>query len=130
GLFATTLNTPANERIIVPNAAVTGGTITNYTVAGTLRATISVGVAYGADIDQVKELLLAAANSVDTALEDPAPAVVFVDIAASSLNFNVTAWAPNDDFFPMMQEFRRACYTSLNQAGIDIPFDQLVIHQA
>jgi len=74
--------------------------------------------------------LLAAANSVDTALEDPAPAVVFVDMAASSLNFNVTAWAPNDDFFPMMQEVRRACYNSLNQAGIDIPFDQLVIHQA
>lgn len=130
GLFATTLNTPANERIIVPNASVLGGTITNYTVAGTLRATIAVGVAYGVDVEKVKSLLLDAANSVDKALDDPAPSVVFVDMAASSLNFNVMAWATTEDYGAMMQEVRRACYDSLNQAGIDIPFDQLVIHKA
>ena len=49
GLFATTLHTPRNEKIIIPNGAITSEAITNYTVEGTLRGSIGVGVAYGTD---------------------------------------------------------------------------------
>ncbi|MCO4746998.1 MAG: mechanosensitive ion channel [Proteobacteria bacterium] len=130
GLFATTLKTPDNHTIIVPNSSVTGGTITNYTKEGTVRGTVSAGVAYGADLEVVMTALLAAANKSSLVLKDPGAAVAFVDMAASSLNFNVMCWSQCDDYLGMLHEVRSNIYDELNAQGIDIPFDQIVIHKA
>lgn len=130
GLFATTLSTPANERIIIPNASVTGDSIVNHTASGKIRSTIGAGVAYGADIDQVCELLKEAALSVDLVLKDQPPVVGFADMAASSLNFVVHCWSEPANAVPMQHFVRRAIYNHLNEAGIEIPFDQLVVHKA
>jgi small conductance mechanosensitive channel len=130
GLFACTLMTPANETIIVPNSAVTGGTITNYTKEGTLRGSVDVGVAYGADVTAVMQLLLEATKKSELVLQDPEPAVAFVEMAASSINFKILAWSKNEDFLGMVHNVRKSAYEALNDAGIDIPYDQLVIHKA
>lgn len=130
GLFATTLITPENHRITVPNGSITGSAITNFTILGQRRATIEVGVAYGSDIDQVTELLTHAVGQLEAILEDPAPAVVFVGLGASSLDFAVRVWAKNDEFFPMQHQARKAVYNALNQANIEIPFNQIVVHQS
>ena len=130
GLFATTLTTPDNHKIIVPNAAVTGGPITNFTTLGRRRAKIDIGVAYGADIDKVTELLLEAAKSVPEVLEDPGPGAAFVSFGASSLDFGVLVWAENANFLPVQHKVRKAIYDKLNAAGIEIPFNQVVVHQA
>ena len=63
GLFATTMTTPENHRVIVPNGLITSQPITNFTTLGTRRARIEVGVAYGSDIDQVTEMSRTAATS-------------------------------------------------------------------
>lgn len=130
GLFATTLFTPDNKTIIVPNGSVTGGTITNFTRQGTLRATVDVGVAYGADLQKVQEVCIAAANSVDEVLEEPAVGFAFTEMAASSLNFALMPWSTTANFLPMQHKVRSAVYNALNEAGIEIPFDQIVVHQA
>ncbi len=130
GLFATTMVTPSNRKIIVPNTAITGGNITNYTTLGTRRETVAVGVAYGADVGQVMEVLMGAATRSDKVMSDPAPAVAFVDMAASSLNFAVHIWTTSDDWLDGLHNVRRACYEDLNAAGIEIPYDQIVVHQA
>lgn len=130
GLFATTMITPDNHRVTIPNSSITGGPIINFTVMGKRRAVIKVGVAYGADVDRVVELLTEAVDAVPAVMDDPAPTVVFVDLGASSLDFDVRVWAPNDTFFPMQHAVRKAIYDKLNGAGIDIPFNQVVVHQA
>jgi small conductance mechanosensitive channel len=130
GLFSTILHTPANERVIVPNNALTGSTIVNLTALGTRRASIGVGVAYGSDVPQVIGILEQAAKAVPGVLPDPAVAVVFTGLGASSLDFEVRCWAKNPDFFPMQGAVRRAIYDALNDAGIDIPFNQIVVHMA
>lgn len=130
GLFATTLSTPANERIIIPNGSVTDDAIINHTASGKIRATIGVGVAYGADIDQVCKILLEAAEAADLVLDDPAPGAAFVDMAASSLNFVVNCWAEPANFVGMQHNTRREIYNRLNAADIEIPFNQIVVHRA
>jgi small conductance mechanosensitive channel len=130
GLFATTLTTPDNHIEIIPNAAVTGGTIVNYTRNGTRRGGIDFGVAYGADLKVVQAAAEKAVASCDLVLEDPAVSVVFTEMAASSLNFTVLAWANCDTYLAMLDQVRRALYDELNAQGIEIPFDQLVVHQA
>ena len=129
GLFATTLATPAGERIILPNAAVTGDSIVNHSASGRIRVSIAAGVAYGADIDHVCDVLLDAARSAEFVLEDPEPAVAFVDMAASSLNFLVHCWTEPVNFVDVQHTVRRALYNKLNEAGVEIPFDQLVVHK-
>jgi small conductance mechanosensitive channel len=130
GLFATVLTTPENHKIIIPNAGVTGGPIINFTTLGKRRARIEVGVAYGSDIDQVTEILREAAQSVPDVLTDPEPGIVFTGLGASSLDFAVMVWADNPNFFPIQHQVRKAIYDRLNAAGIDIPFSQIVVHQA
>ena len=130
GLFATTLLTLENHRIIVPNGAITSGPITNYTALGQRRVTIDVGVAYGSGVDQVQAILLKAAQSVDLVLKDPEVVVAFVGLGASSLDFAVHVWTKNEDFFPIQHEVRKAVYDALNAAEVEIPFNQIVVHQA
>jgi small conductance mechanosensitive channel len=130
GLFATTLKTPDNEKAIVPNGGVTGGPIVNHTVLGQRRGSIEVGVAYGSDLAKVIEILEKAAKRADLVLADPAPAVAFVGLGASSLDLVVMPWSTSDDYLGMLHNVRTAVYEELNAAGVDIPFNQIVVHNA
>lgn len=130
GLFATTLHTPDNHKIIVPNSSITGGSIVNLTTLGTRRVTVDVGVEYGADLKKVQEILEAAARRCSFALQDPPVAVAFVGLGASSLDFKVFAWGASADFLALSHELRCHVYDDLNAAGIEIPFSQVVVHQA
>ncbi|WP_052548099.1 mechanosensitive ion channel family protein [Enhygromyxa salina] len=130
GLFATSMTTLGNERVTIPNGAITGGPITNFTILGKRRAQIDVGVAYGTDIEVVTQLLLEAAKDSELVLTDPAPAAVFLNLGASSLDFSLFVWANNADFGPAKHVTRKAVYDRLNAAGIELPFNQIVVHQA
>ncbi len=130
GLFATTLLTGDNEKIIVPNSSITDGSIVNHTTQGTLRGNIELGIAYGSDLAQAMELMVEACKQVDQVLEDPAPSVFFSGFGASSLDFIVRPWARTSEFGGMMHNVRLELYDKLNAAGIEIPFDQIVVHQA
>jgi len=129
GIFATTLVTFDNKKVILPNAKVVGDSICNITAIGTRRGAIDVGVAYGADIGKVSEILKGAADSVACVLDDPEAKAVFQGFGDSALNFTVFSWCGNDDYLQMLVETRTAIYDRLNAAGIDIPFNQIVVHQ-
>lgn len=130
GLFATSMNTPSNERVIIPNGSITSSAIINHTVLGTLRAGIAFGVAYGSDLELVMKTVIAACGSVDVVLDDPPPAVVFTGFGASSIDFEARPWSATGDFVEMQNKVRLAIYGALDTAGIEIPFDQLVLHRA
>lgn len=130
GIFATTMITLDNETIIIPNSGITGGSIVNHTSRGTVRGTIEVGVAYGADVAQVIPVLQQAAGKGQGVLTDPGPAVAFVGLGASSLDFKVFAWSTPQDYLDMLHSVRIEVYNALNAAGIEIPFNQIVVHNA
>ena len=131
GIFASTLETPSQKKIVVPNSAITGGTITNYTHSGKWRLEIDVGVAYGADINTVAAILTKAAATEPIVMAEPAPAAAFVGLGASSLDFKVLCYCERmGDADALQHGVRRACYDTLNAAGIEIPFNQIVVHKA
>jgi small conductance mechanosensitive channel len=127
GLFNTEISSPDGIRKYVPNGAIAGGTITNYNVP-IRRGVVSVGVDYGSDIQRVREVLQAAVASVDGVLDEPEPAVVFVDLGGSSLDWQVRVWGKQEEFWPMVEAVRTAVYDHLNEAGIGIPFPQMDVH--
>ena len=71
-----------------------------------------------------------AARSVDLVLDDPGPGIALTDFGASSVNFAVMAWSNTADYLGMLHAVKVAVYDHLNAAGIEIPFDQLVVHKS
>jgi len=87
-------------------------------------------VAYGTDVAKVITVLTEAVSKLEIVLEDPAPAVAFTGLGASSLDFTVLTWGKSADYLGMLHDVRQTVYDSLNGAGIEIPFNQIVVHQA
>ncbi len=133
GLFATTMHTPENLTIIIPNGAITGGSIVNLTALGTRRGTVDVSVAYGADTEKVIAALQKAAAAAALVVNDPSPpAVALVGLTADSLDFQVHCFSQADmnSHLGMLHNVRNAVYNELNAQGIEIPFNEIVVHQA
>ena len=130
GLFASTLLTPDNKRIIIPNSAITNNAITNYTVEGTLKAVIDVGIAYGVNVETALEVMKKAAEKTEGVLVDKGAGAIMVSLGASSLDCKVWAWCNAGDYMPVCNALRIATYNALNEAGIEIPFAQIVVHNA
>ncbi|WP_428389042.1 mechanosensitive ion channel family protein [Mucisphaera sp.] len=127
-LFCTTLDTPDNRRIIVPNGSVFGSTIENITHHPTRRCDVSVGTEYSADLDKTREILQKAIDSVDGILEDPAPQVYLLELGGSSINWALRVWVNASDFWAVREKLTRAAKVELDQAGIGIPFPQMDVH--
>ncbi len=130
GLFFTILFTADGQKVIVPNGQITSNTIVNITTRGTRRADVPVGVAYGEDPVRVVEILKAAAASCELVNAEPPVNVGFVGLGASSIDFVVQGWCKSADYLGATGQIRKACYEALNAEGIEIPFNQVVVHQA
>lgn len=127
-LFTTIMDTFDNRRIIVPNGTIFGSTIENITHHPQRRADVDVGVDYTADIDRTREVLTAAAASVEGGLSDPEPAIILLGLGASSVDWSVRVWAKGDDFGAVKQGTIRAVKNALDEAGIGIPYPQMDVH--
>ena len=88
-IFNTLIIAPQSKRVIIPNGAVSNGSITNYTVEGKIRVDLSIGIAYNADIDQAKTVLMAVLEANDKVMSDPAPFVGVLEMGDSSVNLAV-----------------------------------------
>ncbi len=128
GLFSTLLNTPDNKRIIIPNSSVFGNVIENYSFNPTRRVDVSVGTSYDADLDQAREILLAAGNAMEHKLDDPAPAVLLQEMGASSINWSVRVWVPSSQFWPTKDALTREIKYRLDAADIGIPYPQMDVY--
>ncbi len=127
-ILATSLDTPDNRRIIVPNGSIFGNTIENITYHATRRVDVPVGAAYDEDIDKTRAALETAAASVEGIIADPPPQIVLAELGASSVDWVVRVWCPTADFFPVRERTVRAVKMGLDKANITIPFPQMDVH--
>lgn len=131
-LFTTTLDTPDNRRIVMPNSQVFNNTIENITHHSRRRADISVGVHYQASVEATRSALERAAGrivaTVAGALSDPPPRVVLVEMGSSSVNWQVRVWASTPDFIEVRSRATGIVKEVLDAEGIVIAFPQLDVH--
>jgi len=127
-LFSTTLDTPDNRRMILPNSSVFGSPIENVTYHPVRRVDVNVGVDYSAAVDETRDTLSAAIADIPGQDPELEPQVVLKDLGDSAVNWQVRVWAPTEDYFAMMETVTRAVKLSLDEAGIGIPFPQMDVH--
>ena len=131
-LRALEMTTLDGETVFVPNATVWKNPVTNITATPERRTTLEVGVAYDTDLDRAKDVLEAAVATVDDVRPTPAPTAQVFQFGASSIDFAVRYWhaAPTADLWRIRDEVARAVKRALDEAGIEIPFPQRVLHTA
>lgn len=133
GLRSTRLLTRDDVEITLPNAHIANAKVVNESGGPyeKTRVAVTVGVAYGSDVDQVKEVLMSAARSVDHVVSDPEPRIRFVEMGDSALLFRVQGWIDEPALRGIcIDGLNTAIYKALGDSGIEIPFPQRVVHMA
>ncbi|WP_417362283.1 mechanosensitive ion channel family protein [Galbibacter sp.] len=126
GIINTTLNTFGNQLAIIPNGKLSNENIVNYSAEDIRRENIITGIGYDSDIKKAKEVLLDIANSFDKVMKDPAPAVMVVELADSSVNLSLRYWATNDNFWDCRWHVLETIKHRFDQEGIEIPYPHQV----
>ncbi len=127
-IFTTQMRTPDNKTIIVPNASITGGNITNYSTKPTRRVDLVAGIGYDDDIDKAKAVLNDIVAKDARILNDPAPQVAVSELADSSVNFVVRVWVNAADYWDVYFDATETIKKRFDQEGISIPYPQQDIH--
>lgn len=128
-IFNTKLNTFGNQLAIVPNGQLSNGNIVNYSAENLRRDKFEVGIGYGSNIKKAKDILLQICAENDKILKDPAPEVYVGELADSSVNLSLRFWATNEDFWSAHFYVVEQTKLRFDEAGIEIPFPQRVVHQ-
>lgn len=131
GIFTTTLKTMDGLYLSCPNAQIWGNRIQNYDRYQTRRVNIRIGVAYDTNLESARLVLLNAMSKHPKVLSEPAIPEVFVDdFADSSITLLARCWIPTEEWRVNSSELRIAIKNALDEAEIEIPFPQRVLHQA
>jgi small conductance mechanosensitive channel len=124
GVFSTTLTTPDNVKITVPNSNVYGATIKNYNGYDTRRVDMVIGIAYGDDIGKAIQVIEGVLGADERILTDPTPQVAVSELADSSVNLVVRPWCKAEDYWGVKFDLTRQIKETLEAAGCSIPFPQ------
>jgi small conductance mechanosensitive channel len=127
-VFSTILNTPDNQRKIIPNGSIANSTITNITANPTRRIDLVVGIGYDDDIRKAKatlEEILAADSRV---LRDPAPFVAVSELADSSVNLVVRPWVAKENYWDVYCALTETIKITFDEQGISFPYPQRDVH--
>ena len=124
-IFYTTLTTVDNKVILIPNGSLMNSTITNVSKMDKRRVHLIVGVAYEADVAEVKAALQEVVAGEDRILRD-LPVQIFVDeLADCSVNYGIRVWVPASDYWAVRWQLTENIKLKLDEKNISIPYPQL-----
>ena len=128
GIMSTTMVTPDNTVITIPNRIVWGSPMVNYTKMNIRRVDVNVGVAYGTDLDKAVKIAMDVMKSHKLVLKNPEPSVAITELADSSINLQLRPWAKTGDYWTVKGEITKKIYEVYGKEGIEIPFPQVDVH--
>ncbi len=127
---ATTITDFDSKEVIIPNKAFVTERLINWSLSDTVtRITVALGVAYGSDLDKVKQVLLRAATENANVMRDPAPGAYFTGFGASTLDHELRFYVRQiGDRGVTTDEVNRAIDKLCRENQINIAFNQLEVH--
>lgn len=127
-IFYTRLLTADNKTVVLPNGSLANNSLVNVTTQDCRRMDIKVSIAYNADLKAAKAVLFQVLQEDEAVMKDR-DMLVFVDeLGASGVNLGVRCWFKQTDFWPGKWRITETCKLKLDEAGIEIPYNQLDVH--
>ena len=128
GLFSTSLKTPDNQTIYVPNNSIATSIIDNYSQSETRRVDWVLSISYGDDVDVARREILAMLEADARVLKENAPVVYVKTLNSSSVDLVIRAWVKNADYWGLYFDMNEKMYRELPSKGINFPFPQLDVN--
>ncbi len=127
-IVSTTVTTPDNQVIVVPNSKVWGNVITNVTASETRRVDLSFGISYEDSIEKAQRVIEETVAAHPLVLKEPEPVIRVNELADSSVNFICRPWAKSSDYWAVYWDLLRQVKENFDAAGISIPYPQQDLH--
>ncbi len=127
-ITSTKIITGDNKVIYIPNGTLANGNIINYSEKDTRRVDLDFSVAYSADSEKAKEIVLGILDAHEKILKDPAPFVRMGAHNASAIQIKSRAWVNSADYWDVYFDVLESVKAEFDKRGIEIPFDQLDVH--
>ncbi len=127
-IFHTQLRTADNKVIILPNGALSNGSITNYSTKPTRRVDINVSIGYGDDIKHARKVLLELAAADERVLKDPAAVVYMTSLGDNAVNMSLRMWTKSGDFWGVFFAIQEQTKEAFDREGIVFPYPQRTVH--
>jgi small-conductance mechanosensitive channel len=130
---ATTIRTYDGRRVVIPNSELFTNSVTVNTAWDNRRLQYDVGIGYGDDIDRAKQLIMEAVANLEVVLKEPAPDVLVMELAESTVNIRVRWWINpprRAEALDTRDKVLTAIKNKLTANGIDLPFptQQILFH--
>lgn len=120
-IFTTVLLTPENKTAIIPNGAMANGNIINYSADGRMRVDLTMGVAYGEQLDKVRNVLEGVMKNDPRVLAEPAPSVTVNKLNLEGIELAVRPWCDPKDYWTVYFGILEQGIVALQAAGISGP---------
>lgn len=127
-----TIMRPFNGRIIIiPNSELATKSLINHTKEPQIRLDVVASVAYGTDLKKAKEVLWEVIRSEKEIMWEPKkPSVAVSNLGDSSVDITLWLWTKVEDYWTLWEHIREDIYIAFNNAGVEIPFPQVTVHNA
>ena len=127
-IFNTHLLTTDNKEVILPNGALSTGTMTNFSKQGTRRVDWVFSMAYGDDYDHAKDVLKRLCAADPQIKKTPEPFIELLKLNDSTVDITVRVWVDSADYWPVFFAMNERVYKAFAQEGLHIPFPQMDVH--
>lgn len=127
-VFNTLVRTTDNREITVPNKRILDDNIVNFTARDTRRIDLVMGIGYDDDIRKAKEIIEKVLKEESRVLADPAPVIMVLELADSSVNIAVRPWTTTSDYWATRGDLLHQLKIQLEDAGLSIPYPQRDVH--
>ena len=129
-IFHTVLVTPDNKVIYAPNSVMSNALCTNYSHKEERRVDFTFSFEYGEYFETVRAVLLKVIAADSRILTTPEPFIELGAMADSSVNVTVRVWVKSTDYWNVFFGMNKEVYATFNKEGINIPYPQMVVHNA
>lgn len=127
-LVSTSIVTPDNRMMVVPNNSIWGNIITNVTHRDTRRVDMTFGIGYNDNIEHAEKVMKKILADHELVLKDPEPTVTVHELADSSVNFICRPWVKTSDYWTVYWDVTRSVKEEFDKEGISIPYPQMDVH--
>ena len=127
-LYHTKLQTPDGLTVLLPNKALSGSKMINYTTLGRRRVSIVISASYDASTEDVKAACWDAINATENILEDTAPTVTLTNYGSGAIEYTILCWTETPNFLKVKNGINEKLRETFAAHNVEMTYDHLNVH--